>query len=233
MWYSIGRVEGKPVNSYYRGKNAQRYNTYWQAYTAKTLAEASAMIDYTTLQQIAEQGQRIPCMLDLACGTGVLLRQIAEQVPEMGLYGIDASADMLEQARELLKNQPHMHLAQTDLNTDELTHVFSSPHSFDLITCTNVLHDLAHPLKFLESLRALLAPGGQLVIEDFAPRHPIVLWRAFERLLGWVEKVPVHALTLHEVQSLCEAAGLRVAVQKTFAIDWFWHGWVLHYALGS
>lgn len=222
------------MNRYYRGQNARRYNRRWQAYTAKTLAEASAMVDSAALQRIIELGQRVPRMLDLACGTGILLQQMMEQVPGMEVYGIDASADMLEQARKLLGGQPHVHLARADLNAGEgLAHVFSSPQTFDLITCTNVLHDLAHPRKFLTALRALLTPEGQLVIEDFAPRRPAVLWGAFERLLGWIEKVPVHALTLDEVQILCEAAGLRVVAQKTFVIDWFWHGWVLRYTPGN
>lgn len=191
------------------------------------------MIDSAALRSIIEQGWRAPRMLDLACGTGILLRQMAEQVPGMEVYGIDASADMLEQARKLLEGRPDVYLARADLNTEELAHVFSSPQTFDLITCTNVLHDLAHPRKFLTALRALLTPDGQLVIEDFAPRRPAVLWSVFERLLGWIEKVPVHALTLDEVQTLCEAAGLRVVAQKTFVIGWFWHGWALRCTLGS
>ena len=215
------------MNSYYRGQNARHYNTRWQAYTAKTLAEARAMIDSTTLQRIAEQGQRPPRVLDLACGTGILLQQIVGQMPEMEVYGIDASADMLAEAHKLLASQPRVYLAQADLNANGLARAFSPPHTFDLITCTNVLHDIANPLAFFEALRALLTPGGHLVIEDFAPRRPIVLWTIFERLLEWIEKAPVHALTLREVCTLCESAGLHVAAQKTFAIGRFWHGWAL------
>jgi len=36
-----------------------------------------------------------PRVLDVGCGTGVLLKQLTEQFPEAELYGVDSSADML------------------------------------------------------------------------------------------------------------------------------------------
>ena len=34
-------------------------------------------------------------VLDVACGTGVLLRKVLDRVPDAEAYGVDASADML------------------------------------------------------------------------------------------------------------------------------------------
>ena len=57
------------------------------------------MIDMTALRSIHEQQGRSPRVLDVACGTGLLLKQLLAQVPGIEAYGLDASADMLAQAR--------------------------------------------------------------------------------------------------------------------------------------
>lgn len=218
------------VNRYYRGKRARQYNERWRGYTEKTLSAAEAMIDDESLPQIAAQRQHPLRVLDVACGTGVLLQHLLERVPGIEASGIDASADMLAQAREALKQPSQSHqvrLEQVDLNQGGWAHLLDAPHTFDLITCTNVLHDIEDPVAFFAGLRELLAPGGQLVVEDFAPRRPIWLWAAFEGLLRRMEAAPVHALTLSEAQAYCEQAGWYVIAQKPFKINWFWHGWVL------
>ncbi len=221
------REENSLVNSYYQGRQADQYYQRWQKYTQKTLAATLAMIDDEVLHQVAIQQKRPARLLDVACGTGILLQYMLERVPGIEASGVDASADMLAQARETLSDQPHVRLAQADLNQRGWAQLLYPPHTFDLITCTNALHDIADPVTFLAELRTLLRPGGQLVVEDFAPRRPIWLWAVFERLLRRVETAPVHALTLSEAQAYCEQAGLGVSAKKKLVIDWFWHGWVL------
>ena len=220
------------MNTYYRGQRARAYNRRWHAYTEKTLAAVLAMIDMTLLTRPSTQRKQPPRVLDVACGTGLLLQRLFERVPEMEAYGVDGSADMLAQAQEVLKGQPRVQLDQVDLNQGGLKQLSYAPQTFDLITCTNALHDMVDPVAFLAELRALLVPEGQLVVEDFAPREPRVLWAAFEHLLRRIETTSVHALTLDEAHTSCESAGLCVAAQKRVVIDWFWHGWVLLFPLG-
>lgn len=188
----------------------------------------AALIDFDALQQLQEQQQRAPRMLDIACGTGLLLQRVAARMPGIETHGLDASADMLEQARAIL---PRTTFAQVDLNAGNLACASFASCTFDLITCTNALHDIADPGTFFVGVKSLLAPGGQLVIEDFAPRHPLLFWAAFERFLQRVEMAHVHALTLPEVRAGCEAAGIRVLVERSFSISWFWHGWAIRATL--
>ena len=98
---------------------------------------------------------------------------------------------------------------------------------FDLITCSNALHDMPEAMALLAGLGKLLAPGGQLVVEDFAPRQPRLFWATFEWFLQQIEGNNVHALYIERSVSLCEQADLYVAGEKEFVIDWLWHGWVL------
>jgi ubiquinone/menaquinone biosynthesis C-methylase UbiE len=215
------------MSTYYTGKRAQHYNTRWLTFNSRTLAETLAIIDITALRSVPERLERCPRILDVACGTGILLKQLLDQVPGVEAYGIDASADMLAQARATLQDQPHVHLTCVQIGTGEASNLSYVQEYFDLITCTNALHDMPEPVALLAALGRLLAPGGQLVVEDFAPREPRFFWATFEWLLQRIERNSVHAYTLAEAQSLCEQAGLHIASGKEFTVDWLWHGWVL------
>lgn len=215
------------MNKYYRGQNASRYNKRWQGYTEKTLAAAEAMIDYTALDRVALQPQRPVRALDIACGTGILLQHLLERVPNIEVCGVDASADMLAQARSSLNHRARARVEVADLNHSGWTQIFTELPPFDLITCTNVLHDIARPAAFFDELRPLLAPEGQLIVEDFAPRRPRLFWSLFEMLLRRAEGVPVRALTLPEVERCCEQAGWSVLATEMLVIDRFWRGWAL------
>lgn len=215
------------MSRYYSGRRARHYNRRWRTYTEKTLTVALAMIDFAALQRVPEEPGRPPRALDVACGTGFLLRHVLERVPGMEAYGVDASADMLAQAREALKDQPHVRLEQVEVNGGEAAGLPYPPNTFDLVTCTNALHDIRDPVAFLSDVRGLLAPGGHLVLEDFARRRPAPLWAVFEWLLWRIERGPVHAYTLAEARVLCARAGFSVDYGKTFSIDWLWRGWAL------
>jgi len=93
------RVRKIQMSTYYTGRRAQRYNERWRTFSGKTLAEALAMIDVTALRNVPEHLGRPPRVLDVACGTGILLKELLERVPGIEVYGADASADMLVQAR--------------------------------------------------------------------------------------------------------------------------------------
>ncbi len=223
----MDRKEEQQTSRYYRGSRARRYNRRWRAYTQKTLGVAMAMIDVAALQRVPEQLGRPARVLDVACGTGLLLKHLLERVPGMEAYGIDASADMLAQAREALKDWLGVRLERAEVNGDGTANVPYPPNTFDLITCTNALHDTADPAALLSGLGRLLAPGGQLVVEDFARRRPAWLWTVFERLMRWIEGGHGRAYTLAEARALCAGAGLHVVCEQVFTIDWFWHGWAL------
>jgi len=192
------------------------------------------MIDFATVCSVPERLGHPSCVLDVACGTGFLLKELLERVPGIEGYGVDASADMLAQARIALKGQPRVQLEQVGVGAGETANLPYARGSFDLITFTNALHDMPEPVGTLAGLRRLLAQEGQLVVEDFARREPPFPWTIIEWLIRQSEGTYVHAYTLAEAQSLCQQAGLHVACGRSFTFDWLWHGWVLHaYGIAS
>lgn len=184
-------------------------------------------MDIDTLQSLPERLGRPPRILDVACGTGILLQQVIAQVPDAEAYGVDASEEMLEQARASLKGRPNVHLAQASFRAGTMGGLPNAPATFDLITCTNALHYVAEPGRALAGLRRLLTLEGQLVLEDFARRTSPFPWAVFECLMKRIDTQYVRAYTLKEAQTLCSQAGLDVVCGTVFSVDWLWHGWVL------
>jgi ubiquinone/menaquinone biosynthesis C-methylase UbiE len=185
------------------------------------------MVDVAALCNVKTRLGRPPRVLDVACGTGILLTMLTELIPDVEAHGVDASPDMLAQAHIALEGRPHVWLEQAEVGTGETAGLPYAPESFDLVICTNTLHDLANPVATLSGLGRLLAPGGQLVLEDFARRKPSFAWTAFEWFERRIEGGHGRAYTLAEVRSLCTQAGLRVACGQAFTVNWLWHGWAL------
>ena len=107
--------------------------------------------------------------LDVGCGQGMLVQQLAQRCHEV--VGIDLDAPALDQARSAcsgLKSKSAIHLIQGDI----LTYPFPDA-SFDLITSIATLHHL--PLtRALARFRDLLRPGGTLAIVGLYRTHTLV-----------------------------------------------------------
>ncbi len=213
------------MSRYYTGRRARSYNTRLRTFTQRTLSEALALVDVAALHSVKTREGRPPRVLDVACGTGIFLSQLLGLLPDLEAYGIDASADMLAQARALLASFPQVRLEQVELATSERARLPYAPATFDLITSTNALHGLPDPVGMLVESRRLLAPGGQLVLEDIARGPSPFLGKAFECVARLVVGRPVHVSTLTEAQELAREAGLRLECAKAFRIDWLLRGW--------
>lgn len=181
----------------------------------------------TSLLQEADTRVQPLRILDAACGTGLLLAQLARLLPSADLYGVDASQAMLTQAMVQLGDRPHLHLLQASLTEGETAGLPYAPASFDLITCTNTLHYFADPMGTLQGLRRLLVPTGHLVIEDYVLRGFPFPWKALEWMIKLYDPQHVRLFTCSDVQSLCRQAHLQVMRAQTFPIDLFCQGWAL------
>lgn len=222
------------MRTYYTGKHAVHYNRIWRSFLQKTLAAALATIDVASLLQGAKTSGRPLRILDVACGTGLLLEQLSQLFPDAEFDGVDASQDMLAQAARLLQARPGVHLVQAVPGDGETAGLPYPPASFDLLTCTNTLHYFTDPATVLGGFKRLLAPGGQMIIEDYILRGSPSLWRPFERLIRVVDPQHGRLYTLEEAKTLCQHAGFSVVDALSFPISSACKGWVLHcYALNN
>jgi len=108
--------------------------------------------------------KRVGTLLDVGTGTGRILELLAGRADKA--IGIDASAAMLAVARANLDRAGirNARLAQDDI------YALSQPrNAFDLVVIHQVLHYLDDPGRAIAEVARTLAPGGRLLVVDFAP----------------------------------------------------------------
>lgn len=104
-------------------------------------------------------------LLDVACGTGRLLRQLATAHPTLRFHGIDLSPYYVQAARRLLADVGEITLAVE--NAEALPYADAT---FDVVTSVYLFHELPRNARrrVVGELLRVLRPGGLLVIEDSA-----------------------------------------------------------------
>ncbi|MDH3227352.1 MAG: methyltransferase domain-containing protein [Thermoleophilia bacterium] len=108
-----------------------------------------------TIERFGEPGGRV---LDVGCGTGFLLEELARR----GFHGrgVDLSPESVEIAKGRLAE-----LGASDRLTAEVGSAYEPPEGpYDVITLTDVLEHLEDPRACVAALAEQLAPGGLLVI---------------------------------------------------------------------
>ncbi|WP_203217340.1 class I SAM-dependent methyltransferase [Nocardia arthritidis] len=144
---------------------AYNYDGIAEGYTAEN--ETSLLNAYYERPAVLElagdvTGRRI---LDAGCGSGPLFAELRDRGAIV--TGIDASAEMLELARQRLG-------AAADLRIADLANPLPFPDdAFDDVVASLVLHYLQDWGPTLTELRRVLKPGGRLIA---SVEHPFAIW---------------------------------------------------------
>jgi SAM-dependent methyltransferase len=134
-------------------------------------------------------------VLDVGCGQGALLQEIARRRPHVALAGVDLSTQAVVLAQQRL---PQARFCVLDISRGRLR------HAFDLVLCTDVLEHIADDQAALRNLRAMCRRW--LVVGTLQGRM-----RRFERAVGHVRNYRPG-----ELRARLEAAGFTVRRQ----LDW-------------
>lgn len=108
----------------------------------------------------------IGSLIDLGTGTGRMLGLLAPRAARA--TGLDSSHAMLSVARANLERQG---LSRVDLRQGDIHAPPFARASFDLVVVHQVLHYLDDPARALRGAARLVAPGGRLLVVDFAPHE--------------------------------------------------------------
>jgi ArsR family transcriptional regulator len=142
----------------YFARNAARWDEIRSLYVDDAEVEAA-------LLQAAGPGP-FRRLIDLGSGSGRMLTLFGPKADSA--LGLDLSQQMLNIARD--------HTAKAGLQRCELRHgdIFATrlpPGEADLVVVHQVLHYLSDPAAAMSEAARLVAPGGRLVIADFAPHR--------------------------------------------------------------
>jgi trans-aconitate 2-methyltransferase len=97
-------------------------------------------------------------VLDAGCGSGRLTELLIERVPRGRVIGVDASASMIDAARERLG-------PDADLRVADLVGLDLGGDTADVVFSTATFHWIVDHDALFTSLRAALRPGGRLVAQ--------------------------------------------------------------------
>ncbi len=175
------------------------YDPVWESFGAlDAVSPASFHRRRQLLSLIREFGRGPRNLLELGCGQGALLKRLELELPSVTLVGADVSAVALATTREAC---PDAELVLLDLQDP----AFAERHRaqlgrFDLVLCSEVLEHLDDDALALRHVRALLAPGGRVIVSvpgDTPTR--------FDRAIGHRRHYTVRTLT-----ELLESADFEV-----------------------
>ena len=107
--------------------------------------------------------------VDLGCGPGLFLHDLASRYPQATLYGYDVTPAMIAYAEGLDWPAQSPTLAIHDVATQPLPLAAGSVH---LLSMMSVLHLFDDPLAVLAEIRRVLAPKGIFFLRDWI-RHPL------------------------------------------------------------
>jgi len=123
--------------------------------------EVLGPLDLTRI--ICEQLGPCKTMADLGCGTGEILSCLVD-LDKAKLIGVDASPEMLEQARIRLPQRAHL-----ELRLGELENLPMRNQEVDAAVMSMVLYHVVEPEKSICEVARVLKHRGRFVLADF--RH--------------------------------------------------------------
>jgi ArsR family transcriptional regulator len=154
-------------------------------------------------------------VLDVGTGTGRMLQLFGPRAERA--VGLDSSHSMLSVARANLERTglANCELRQGDVHSPPL-----DAAGFDLVVIHQVLHYLDDPSRAIGEAAKLVAPGGRLLVVDFAPHRHDFLRTAAHRRLGfthhqladWFDQSDFDCSTITDVDPPAGEDGLTVTI---------------------
>ncbi|MBM6595882.1 ArsR/SmtB family transcription factor [Microvirga pudoricolor] len=130
----------------------------------RSLHAPEAVVEAAVLDILGDRPIRN--LLDLGTGTGRMLQLLAPGASRV--VGLDASHAMLSVARANLEKAG---LSRIELRQGDIYAPPFPRDTFDLVIVHQVLHYLDDPARALREAARLVAPGGRILVVDFAPHR--------------------------------------------------------------
>lgn len=166
----LGRVEDQVVECFQKGGGVPyseypRFHEVMALESTKTVVEAIFDRILPLIPGLIEQLERGIRVVDVGCGRGRALLEMAGRFPASQFVGYDLSEEPIawardEAARLGLRN---IIFIQRDLSS---FHADAPEGEFDLVTAFDAVHDQARPDNLLAGIRRALKPDGVFLMQD-------------------------------------------------------------------
>jgi ubiquinone/menaquinone biosynthesis C-methylase UbiE len=182
---------------------ASEYDKRWSKYIDATVRETLVRFDATNARRV----------LDIGCGTGVLLGRLRAVPPHAALIGVDLAGPMLRIARPRLANAAALwQAAAGELPLRDA--------SVDRVVSSNVFHYFREPQRALAEMYRVLEPAGKLVLTDWCDDY--LACRMCDRILRVVNRAHFKTYRAAELHAMAHAAGFSSIKVEHYKIDWLW-----------
>lgn len=182
---------------------AARYDARWGRYLDRTISTTVAAVPAPAPGRL----------LDVGCGSGVLLERLLAREATLEAVGVDASPEMLAVASRRVRGRARLLVA------DAASLPFRTG-AFDIVTTTSSLHHWSDPGLALSEIARVLAPGGRFVLTDWRTDHPAT--RLLDLILRRVDPSHIGAMSVAGAQRLLRQAGLRPTSVRRYRLGWRW-----------
>jgi SAM-dependent methyltransferase len=152
---------------------------------------------------------------DLGAGTGLFTFAVAKAVgPDGHVFAVDVQEHFLEHLRARARTQrvTNVTTVAADQRSPNLPEA-----SVDLAFFCDVYHHVEYPRTYLANLRKALAPGGRLIVVDYAR----IVGKSPPWLLGHIRASP------DVFREEIEQAGFRLIREETFLKENFFFEFIL------
>lgn len=145
---------------------------------------------------IARECEGASSLLDVGCGTGLLLERFAGN-PRLHRAGLELNPEAAQLARRVSRCE----VFEVPLEQ------FRADRPYDVITMINVLSHIPSFDGMFRSVRAALAPGGKLILRTSEMARNVSRWNQ----VHWGIPDDLHFLGLGTLDYLCARYGFAVA----------------------
>jgi SAM-dependent methyltransferase len=183
----------------------QFYDEMWQSYSHLDAVSPAAFHRRRVVTKLAERvASGAASVLDVGCGQGELLRELAGVIPGAKIFGADISQQALVDSR--VRNPTydlfHVDLTSPTFAEEQRDHV----GRFDLVVCSEVLEHIPDAALAARRLFDLTKPGGILIVTVPGGKRS-----RFDEIIGHIRHY-----TSKEMGELLERSGFRVERR----LDW-------------